>query len=45
MAPTLSAKLADFVVALHYDDLPVEAVRMARLAFLDWLGSPRAAVS
>lgn len=39
MAPTLSAKLADFVVALHYDDLPVEAVRMARLAFLDWLGS------
>ncbi len=39
MAPTLSARLADFIGAVEYDDLPVETVRMTRLAFLDWLGS------
>lgn len=35
----LSARLAEFVGAVHWDALPVETVRMARLAFLDWLGS------
>ena len=35
----LSAKLADFVVSLSFGDLPPNTVRMARLAFLDWLGS------
>ncbi len=35
----LSSKLADFIDALRYADLPRETVGMARLAFLDWLGS------
>jgi 2-methylcitrate dehydratase PrpD len=35
----LSSKLADFIDAVHFDDLPSETVRMTRLAFLDWLGS------
>lgn len=39
MAPVLSARLAEYIEAVHYDDLPLETVRMARLAFLDWLGS------
>lgn len=35
----LSARLADFVGAVEYENLPMETVRMTRLAFLDWLGS------
>jgi 2-methylcitrate dehydratase PrpD len=32
-------KLADFVGNLRYGQLPSQTIRMARLAFLDWLGS------
>lgn len=35
----LSYKIADFVRALRFDELPPQTVRMTRLAFLDWLGS------
>jgi len=38
-SPMLSLKLAEFVEGLHYEELPRETIRMARLAFLDWLGS------
>lgn len=35
----LSSKLAEFIDGVRCEDLPRETVRMARLAFLDWLGS------
>jgi 2-methylcitrate dehydratase PrpD len=35
----LSSKLADFIGSLRFADLSENAVRMTRLAFLDWLGS------
>jgi 2-methylcitrate dehydratase PrpD len=35
----LSSKLAEFIDGVRYKELPGETVRMARLAFLDWLGS------
>jgi 2-methylcitrate dehydratase PrpD len=35
----LSAHLADFIDDLKFDALPRETIRMARLSFLDWLGS------
>ncbi len=31
--------LAEFIRDIHFDTLPESAVRMAKLAFLDWLGS------
>jgi 2-methylcitrate dehydratase PrpD len=38
----LSHQLADFIGQLKYDVLPVTTVHMAKLAFLDWLGSAAA---
>jgi len=35
----LSLKLAEFVYSLNFADLGQETIRLARLAFLDWLGS------
>lgn len=35
----LSSLLADFITGLKFDGLPLEAVRMARLSLLDWIGS------
>ncbi len=36
---TLTAQLATFVTHTRFDDLPDEAIRMARRSMLDWLGS------
>ncbi len=38
----LSHRLADFIGQIQYDMLPATTVHMARLAFLDWLGSAAA---
>ncbi len=35
----LSWKLAEFIEGVRYEELPPETIRLARLAFLDWLGS------
>jgi 2-methylcitrate dehydratase PrpD len=35
----LSRKLAEFIEGVHYEELPPETIRLARLALLDWLGS------
>jgi 2-methylcitrate dehydratase PrpD len=35
----LSWKLAEFIDGVHYEALPPETIRWARLALLDWLGS------
>lgn len=35
----LSYRIADFIRTLRFDELPVQTVRMTRLAVLDWLGS------
>ncbi len=35
----LSFKVADFIRMLRFDELSPHALRMTRLAFLDWLGS------
>lgn len=35
----LSEQLADFIRGLRFERFPGETIRMARLAFLDWLGS------
>jgi 2-methylcitrate dehydratase PrpD len=32
----LSWKLAEFIEGVHYEDLPPETIRLARLALLDW---------
>ncbi len=35
----LSCQLAEFIAGLRYDNLPAKTLELARLAFLDWLGS------
>jgi 2-methylcitrate dehydratase PrpD len=35
----LSVKLAEFILDMHFADLPANTVHMAKMAFLDWLGS------
>lgn len=43
MEATFSERLARLIEEIHYDDLPVEVVRMAKACFLDWLGCAYAA--
>ena len=38
----ISCRLADFICETDFDDLPESTVHMAKLAFLDWLGSTAA---
>lgn len=38
MQKTYSERLAAFIEKIHYDDLPVEVVQMAKNCFIDWLG-------
>ncbi len=35
----LSRQLAEFIEGVHYEELPPETLRLARLSLLDWLGS------
>ena len=39
MSATISEQLADFITELSFDHLPGDTVGMAKLCFLDWLGS------
>ena len=39
MSATISEQLADFLTELSFDHLPGDSVGMAKLCFLDWLGS------
>jgi 2-methylcitrate dehydratase PrpD len=39
MAKTISQQLAEFVADLAYEKLPADAIAMAQLCLLDWLGS------
>jgi 2-methylcitrate dehydratase PrpD len=43
MGMTYSGELASFVEKIHYDDLPIEVIQMAKNCFLDWMGCVYAA--
>jgi 2-methylcitrate dehydratase PrpD len=38
MAGSISEKLSSFCNSVNFSDLPKEAIEMAKLVFLDWLG-------
>lgn len=39
MPKAITEKLADFVLSVKFEDLPLKVVEMAKACFLDWLGS------
>ena len=43
MGISFSERLAQFIEKIHYEDLPVEVIQMAKACFLDWLGCAYAA--